>query len=60
MRSPGLFLSNGVKTRYSSGALANYTSWPQNHAMKGRLVFLLLLAILIFRSQGHPEELLEE
>jgi PAT family beta-lactamase induction signal transducer AmpG len=42
------------------GAVADVTSWPQNYAMKGLLVFLLLLAILMFRSHGHPEELLEE
>jgi len=42
------------------GAVADVTSWPQNYAMKGLLVFLLLLAILMFRSHGHPEEVLEE
>jgi PAT family beta-lactamase induction signal transducer AmpG len=42
------------------GAVAGVTSWPQNYALKGLLVFLLLLAILMFRSHGHPEELLEE
>jgi len=42
------------------GAVADVTTWPQNYAMKGLLVFLLLLAILMFRSHGHPEELLEE
>ena len=42
------------------GAVAEHTSWSQNYAMKGLLVFLLLLAILLFRSHGHPEELLEE
>ena len=41
------------------GAVADVTSWSQNYAMKGLLVFLLLLAILMFRSHGHPEELLE-
>jgi PAT family beta-lactamase induction signal transducer AmpG len=40
--------------------VAEHTSWSQNYAMKGFLVFLLLLAILMFRSHGHPEELLEE
>jgi PAT family beta-lactamase induction signal transducer AmpG len=39
--------------------LSGYTSWPQNYAVKGLLVFLLMLAILMFRSHGHPEELLE-
>jgi PAT family beta-lactamase induction signal transducer AmpG len=42
------------------GMVAGVTSWPQNYALKGLLVFLLLLAILMFRSHGHPEELLEE
>jgi len=42
------------------GAVAGVTSWPQNYALKGLLVFLLLLAILMFRSHGHPEEMLEE
>jgi PAT family beta-lactamase induction signal transducer AmpG len=42
------------------GMVAEHTSWSQNYALKGFLVFLLLLAILLFRSHGHPEELLEE
>jgi PAT family beta-lactamase induction signal transducer AmpG len=42
------------------GAVSDVTSWTQNYALKGLLVFLLLLAILMFRSHGHPEELLEE
>jgi len=42
------------------GVVADVTSWSQNYALKGFLVFLLLLAILMFRSHGHPEELLEE
>ncbi len=42
------------------GFLANYTSWSQNYALKGFMVFILLLIILLFRSHGHPEELLEE
>jgi PAT family beta-lactamase induction signal transducer AmpG len=42
------------------GAVADVTSWSQNYAMKGFIVFLLLLAILMFRTHGHPEELLEE
>jgi PAT family beta-lactamase induction signal transducer AmpG len=40
--------------------MADVTSWSQNYALKGFIVFLLLLAILMFRSHGHPEELLEE
>ena len=42
------------------GAVAGVTSWPQNYALKGLLVFLLLLAILMFRSHGHPEEVLQD
>jgi PAT family beta-lactamase induction signal transducer AmpG len=42
------------------GSVAEHTSWTQNYAMKGLLVFLLLLAILMFRSHGHPEEMLKE
>jgi len=42
------------------GMVADVTSWSQNYALKGLLVFLLLLAILMFRSHGHPEQLLEE
>lgn len=42
------------------GAVADTTSWTENYAMKGLMVFLLLLAILMFRSHGHPEQLLEK
>ena len=42
------------------GAVADVTSWSQNYALKGFVIFLLLLAILMFKSHGHPEELLEE
>jgi len=42
------------------GLVAEHTSWAQNYALMGFLIFLLLLAILMFRSHGHPEELLEE
>jgi PAT family beta-lactamase induction signal transducer AmpG len=42
------------------GQVAEKTSWAQNYAMMGFLIFILLLAILMFRSHGHPEELLEE
>jgi len=42
------------------GLVAGVTTWPQNYALMGLLVFLLLLAILMFRSHGHPEEFLEE
>ena len=42
------------------GSVSEVTSWAQNYALKGFLVFLLLMAILMFRTHGHPEELLEE
>jgi len=42
------------------GSVASVTSWSQNYALMGFLIFLLLLAILMFRSHGHPEELLED
>ena len=43
------------------GMVADVTSWAQNYALKGLLVFLLLLVILMFRTHGHPEdELLQE
>jgi len=41
------------------GMVADVTSWAQNYALKGLLVFLLLLVILMFRSHGHPEKVLE-
>lgn len=42
------------------GAVAEHTSWAQNYALKGFLVFLLLLTIFLYRSHGHPEDLLED
>jgi PAT family beta-lactamase induction signal transducer AmpG len=42
------------------GAVTGITSWTQNYALMGFLVFLLLLAILMFRTHGHPETLLDE
>lgn len=42
------------------GAVAEHTSWAQNYALKGFLIFLLLLTIFLYRSHGHPEELLED
>ena len=41
------------------GAVADITSWSQNYTVMGMIVFLLLLAILLIRTHGHPEELLE-
>ena len=41
------------------GAVAEVTSWSQNYALMGLIVFLLLLAILMYRTGGHPEKLLE-
>jgi predicted MFS family arabinose efflux permease len=42
------------------GLLARHTSWSQNYALKGALVFVMLFVLLMFRTHGHPEELLEE
>ena len=42
------------------GSIAGVTSWSQNYALKGFLVFLLVMAILMFRSHGHPEKFLED
>jgi hypothetical protein len=41
-------------------SVADHTSWSQNYSLMGFLVFLLLLTILMFRSHGHPETLLDE
>ena len=41
------------------GAVAEVTSWTQNYALMGLIVFLLLLTILMYRTGGHPEKLLE-
>jgi PAT family beta-lactamase induction signal transducer AmpG len=41
------------------GAVAEVTSWSQNYALMGLIVFLLLLSILMYRTRGHPEKLLE-
>jgi predicted MFS family arabinose efflux permease len=40
------------------GAVAEVTSWSQNYALMGLIVFLLLLSILMYRTRGHPEKLL--
>jgi PAT family beta-lactamase induction signal transducer AmpG len=53
---------NNIGTAIGSavyGVFAAYTNWSQNYAMKGLLVFLLLLVILQFRTHHHPETLLE-
>lgn len=42
------------------GMVADITSWPQSYALKGLLVFALLVALLLFRTHGHPEDLLNE
>jgi MFS transporter, PAT family, beta-lactamase induction signal transducer AmpG len=52
---------NNIGTAIGSavyGLFAAYTNWSQNYALKGLLVFLLLLAILQFRTHHHPESLL--
>jgi PAT family beta-lactamase induction signal transducer AmpG len=41
------------------GSVAEITSWSQNYALMGLIVFLLLLSILLVRTHGHPEELLQ-
>ncbi|MDT8320913.1 MAG: MFS transporter [Xanthomonadales bacterium] len=41
------------------GAVAEHTSWAQNYALKGFLIFLLLLTLFLYRSNGHPQDLLE-
>jgi PAT family beta-lactamase induction signal transducer AmpG len=41
------------------GAVSGVTNWSQNYALMGLIVFLLLLAILMYRTRGHPEKLLE-
>jgi PAT family beta-lactamase induction signal transducer AmpG len=41
------------------GSVAEITSWSQNYALMGLIVFLLLLSILLVRTHGHPEKLLE-
>ena len=40
------------------GSVADVTSWGQNYALMGLIVFLLL-AILMYRTGGHPEKLLD-
>lgn len=42
------------------GTVAEHTSWAQNYALKGLLVFVLFMIILMFKTHGHPEEMLEE
>ena len=42
------------------GMVAEHTSWAQKYALKGLLVFALFLIILMFKTHGHPEEMLEE
>jgi PAT family beta-lactamase induction signal transducer AmpG len=45
---------------YFYGQVAEHTNWTQNYALKGLLVFLMLLVILLFKTHKHPEDLLEE
>ena len=40
------------------GSVAEVTNWSQNYALMGFIVFLLLLATLMYRTHGHPERLL--
>ena len=41
------------------GSVSGFTNWSQNYALMGLIVFLLLLTILMYRTGGHPEKLLE-
>lgn len=41
------------------GAVSGVTNWSQNYALMGLIVFLLLLAVFMYRTGGHPEKLLE-
>jgi predicted MFS family arabinose efflux permease len=41
------------------GSVFGITNWSQNYALMGLIVFLLLLTILMYRTGGHPEKLLE-
>jgi hypothetical protein len=41
------------------GAVSGMTNWSQNYALMGLIVFLLLLTILMYRTGGHPEKILE-
>lgn len=41
------------------GSVSGITNWSQNYALMGLIVFLLLLTILMYRTGGHPERLLE-
>ena len=41
------------------GSVSGVTDWSQNYALMGLIVFLLLLSILMYRTHGHPEKLLE-
>jgi predicted MFS family arabinose efflux permease len=41
------------------GSVSEFTNWSQNYAVMGLIVFLILLALLMYRTGGHPEKLLE-
>lgn len=41
------------------GAVSGFASWPQGYALMGLMGFLLLFAIMLLRSHGHPERVLE-
>ena len=41
------------------GQVAGFTGWPHQYALMGLLIFLSLVAILMFRTHGHPEEIRE-
>ena len=41
------------------GQLAGITGWNQQYVILGMLIFFSLLAILMFRTHGHPEQLMD-
>jgi predicted MFS family arabinose efflux permease len=41
------------------GSVADLASWSQSYALMGLIVFLLVMAILLHRTRGHPARLLE-
>jgi PAT family beta-lactamase induction signal transducer AmpG len=41
------------------GQVAEYAGWDRQYALLGLLIFFSLVAILMYRTHGHPEQLLE-
>lgn len=42
------------------GLASEQFDWAQNYALKGFIAVLVLLAVMMFRSHGHPQELLSD